>query len=140
VPIKNILAVIVFILWFVLGVLFAFVLSFSSIMNIDTNALLKKDPLLVVVFDGVDLIVTGLFVLIFSNEIGMWSSKLRKRISTKFPLWKRMSGLPEEKVQYYLSFEYNSRMVLISALILIAIGVLLSVIVLAMRRDITLFN
>ena len=78
------------------------------------------------VINGVYLIATGLLILIFRNAVGLWSSQLKTWVGARFPLWGKMSGLPEEKVQDYLSLEFNRRMALIAALVLIVTGITLS--------------
>ena len=127
VPLKNTLAVLVFILWFGIGLLFAFILPLSSSMNIDMKNIFKDDPCLVLIIHGIYISITGFLIIIFRNEVGMWSAHIRTRIGNTFPLWKRISGLSEEKVQYYLSFDFNRRMAIIAALLLIALGIVLSV-------------
>ena len=127
IPLKNTLAVSVFILWFGIGLLFAFILPLSSSMNIDMKNIFKNDPCLVVIIHGIYMSITGFLIMIFRNEVGMWSAHIRTKIGNTFPFWKKISGLSEEKVQYYLSFDFNRRMAIIAALLLIALGLVLSV-------------
>jgi hypothetical protein len=44
-------------------------------------------------FNGVYLIATGLLVLIFRNEVGMWSSQLRTWIGAIFPYLEKNVGV-----------------------------------------------
>jgi len=128
VPLKNTFAVLVFILWFGIGILFAFILPLSSFINIDMKNIFDNDPFLVVIIHGIYMSITGFLIIIFRNEVGMWSAHIRTRIGNTFPLWKNISGLPEEKVHRYLSFEFNRRMAIITSLFLIALGIILTVI------------
>jgi hypothetical protein len=125
VPLKNTSAVLVFTLWFGIGLLFSFILPLSSFMNIDMKNILK-DSYVVIIFHGIYMSVTGFLIIIFRNEVGMWSAHIRTKIGNTFPLWKNISGLPEEKVQHYLSFKFNRRMATITALVLILLGIVLS--------------
>ena len=84
-------------------------------------------PFLVVILNGIYMSITGILIIIFRNEVGMWFAHIRTRIGTTFPLWKNISGLPEEKVHYYLSFEFNRRMAIITSLFLMALGIVLTV-------------
>jgi hypothetical protein len=127
VPLKNIFAVIVFTLWFGIGLLFVFVLPLSSFINIDMKNFFNNNPRLVVIFHGIYMSVTGFLIMSFRNEVGMWSAHIRTRIGNTFPVWENISGLPEEKVQCYLSFEFNRKMTIITALFLMALGIILSV-------------
>jgi len=96
-------------------------------MNINIKNVFNNDPCLVVIIYGIYMSVTGFLIMIFRNEIGLWSAHIRTSIGNRFSVWKKISGLPEEKVQYYLSFEFNRRMIIITALFLISLGIVLSV-------------
>ena len=134
VPLRNTFAVIVFTLWFVIGLLFAFILPLSSFTDINMKIHFNNYPRLVVIFHGLYMSVTGLLILIFRNEFGMWSAQIRKKIGDTFPAWKKMSGLPEEKVQYYLSFEFNRRMAVFAAILLIVLGIVFSMLFLSFAK------
>ncbi|MCD6320021.1 MAG: hypothetical protein J7M03_05000 [Candidatus Desulfofervidaceae bacterium] len=75
----------------------------------------------------------SILMIIFRNEVGMWTANYRKRIGDKYPAWKKMSGLPEEKLQYYFSLEFNRKMVVVSAIVMIIISIVLMIVVMIIR-------
>ena len=100
----------------------------SNFVGIDLKALKEQYPGFPFLFNGMCLIVVGILNIMFRNEFGIWAASYRKRLADKYPAWKKMSGLPEDKVEYYLSVEFNRKMVILGAVILIVAGASLVVI------------
>ncbi|MFH1692414.1 MAG: hypothetical protein ABIC68_07645 [Candidatus Omnitrophota bacterium] len=118
-------AVIALIIFLVLVLAFVLFLPVSALFGLDVALVIRKNPLFGFFAGGGLLIVFGLLLLIFQNEAGMWSAEYRQGIADKYPAWKKMSGLTEEKVRYYFSFEFNRRMVVVGAWINLVIGLVL---------------
>ena len=107
--------------------MFIFAAPLCNLIGVDLKVLRENSATVPLIFNGVCMAIIGILGIIFRNEYGMWSANYRKRLANKHPMWKRMSGLPEKKVQYYLSIDFNRRMVIIGAVILIVVGVLLAI-------------
>ena len=121
---KNRLAVafVLFALWVAGGFLPLAAMAVGEALDVPVGPMLRQHPGILSVILGVWLWVFSGISLAFRDEFGMWSAKFRQRLAEMFPWWKKMAGLPEEKVQYYLSLEFSRKMVVVGAWITIAVG------------------
>ena len=78
------------------------------------------------IFNGICLIIVGILGIIFRDKYGQWSADYRKRLAERFPAWKRLSGLPDDKLKYYFSLDFNRRMIVAGGVILIVVGIILT--------------
>ena len=115
-------AFVVFALWVVGGFLPLAAMAVGQALDVPVGPMLRQHPGILPVFLGVWLWVFSAINLAFRDEFGQWSAKFRRRMAEKFPWWKRMAGLSDEKVQYYLSLEFNRKMVVVGAWVTIALG------------------
>lgn len=120
---KDKLVTTILILYFSTYILIA---PISYLLGINLELLREKYPTFPLILNGVYLMVAGILGIIFRNEFGTWSANYRKRLADRYPAWKKMSGLPEEKVEYYLSAEFNRKMAITAAVILLSVGFLLT--------------
>jgi hypothetical protein len=67
-------------------------------------------------------LILGGLTLLFSRIIGKWNAQLRYWIAIKFPFWTQMSGLPPEKVAYYLTEEFGRKQALVSGVIFLILS------------------
>ncbi|MFH0790074.1 MAG: hypothetical protein V2A64_00410 [Candidatus Omnitrophota bacterium] len=72
--------------------------------------------------------IFGLLHLLFCNTIGGWNAAFRKWLAKKFPFWAKMAGLPEDKLQYYLSNEFGRKQAILTGTIFILLGVIFTLI------------
>ncbi|MFH1847175.1 MAG: hypothetical protein ABH869_06450 [Candidatus Omnitrophota bacterium] len=124
---KNRLAVKTFLSAVFLGILFILSVPISRLLNIDIERIVILNPGIPIIFTGVYISIISIITFIFQNEVGMWSANSRKWISNKCPVWEKMSGLPEEKVQKYFSLEFNRKMVMVGAIINFFLGLCLTI-------------
>ena len=107
---------------------FIFIVPISNFIGIDLKALKKQYPGFPLLLNGICLFIVGILGIVFRKEFGLESANFRKKIAEKFPAWKKMSGLPEDQVEYYLSVEFNRKMATIGAVTLIIVGASLIII------------
>ena len=74
--------------------------------------------------------VFGFLSILFCDKLGIWNSVIRNWIAKRFPFWAKMSGLPEEKLQYYLSKEFGRKQAILSGVILIILGIIFTLLTL----------
>lgn len=117
--------IVAFIICAFLALVFIFMLPISALFGFDITAAVKKYPVIGFAVPGALMLLFSLLLLIFRDEAAMWSAKYRQGIADKYPAWKKMSGLPEDKVKYYFSFEFNRKMVVVAAWINLAVGLIL---------------
>ncbi len=79
-------------------------------------------------FNGICLVIMGVISIVFRDKFALWASEYRRRLADKYPAWKKISGLPDEKVEYYLSVGFCRKMVIVSAVILIIVGIFLFIV------------
>lgn len=131
---KNKFAMIIFIIFIFLVLIFVFFLPVSALFGFDVSDVIKKKPLLIFFSGGGLLILFGVLLLIFQKEAGMWSAKYRQGVADKYPAWKKMSGLSEDRVRHYFSYDFNRKIVVTAAWINLVIGFVFVVIAALLRR------
>jgi len=129
---KDKLAKTVFILCVLVGLLFIFIIPLSKVFGINTEVLMEK-RIFLLMFPAVYMSMISILMLIFRNEAGMWAANYRKKMADKYPVWKKMAGLPEEKLQYYFSVEFNRKIIVVSAIIMIIISFLLMAVIIVIN-------
>lgn len=136
---KDRSAIVAFIICALFVLIFIFILPVSALFGLDITVVIKNYPILGVAAPGGLMILFGILLLVFKNEAGMWSAKFRQGIADKYPAWKRMAGLPEDKIAYYFSFEFNRKLVVVAAWINLAVGLVLVVIAMMISAKSGLF-
>ena len=119
---RLVLAFVVFGVWVVAAGLPLGAMAVGPAAGVPVKDLLDRHPGILGVFYGVHVALLGVIFLVFRDELGLWSARFRQRFAEKHPWWKKMAGLSEEKVQYYLSFEFNRKMMIVGAFILFVLG------------------
>lgn len=66
--------------------------------------------------------IFGFLLLLFCDTIGVWNATFRKWLAKKFPFWGKMAGLPEDKLRYYLSYEFGRKQAILTGIIFILLG------------------
>ncbi len=113
---------------FICILLFIFIILISNFVGVDLKSLKERCPGFPFLFNGICLFIVGIFGIIFREEFGLMDANFRRKIAERFPWWKKMSGLPDEKVEYYLSVKFNRKMAIIGAMMFILVGVFLIII------------
>jgi len=117
-----------FIVCGVFVLVFLFILPISSLMGFDIKSLMTRYPALSFAVPGGLMILFSVLLLIFRTEAGNYSANYRKKLAEKHPGWKKMAGLPEEKLEYYFSLEFNRKMIVVAAYINLVVGLILIIV------------
>jgi len=104
---------------------FVFIAPLSSMFGIDLAAIKKQHPGFPFLLNGACLFVVGVLGIVFREQFGKANARFRKKLAQKFPAWRRMAGLSDEEVEYYLSEGFNTRMALVAAIVLAVVGAIL---------------
>lgn len=120
---KKIFALLAFILWLLIGVAFIFGVPISQFFNFNLVNFLRANRGVLIIFIGAYVILFSLLILSFKEEAGIWASRYKKWLQKRIPVW-GVTNLAEDKMQIYLSPEFNSKIMVIMAYINIFLGVI----------------
>ena len=105
-----------------------FIIPIGNFIGIDWKFLKRQYPGFPFLLNGICLFIVGILGIIFRDECGLANADFRRKIAEKFPAWKKMSGLPEDQVEYYLSVKFNRKIATIGAVALAIVGASLIII------------
>jgi len=116
-----ILSKVVLFLYVVAGLILVCVIPLARGLGLDENSLRQ----LHFIVPGIYLLGLGILIILFREDVGYWNCLYRTWIAKKFPFWAALSGISYDELETtYLSLDYSRKMVFITAVVLIAIGVL----------------
>ena len=123
-----ILAFVLFILWIGAAFLPLAALHIGAKGDGPVRDVFRDQPGIILTFLGAWLWLLSAILFGFRDALGLWSAKFRQRLAEKLPGWKKLAGLSEEKAQYYLSFQFNRKMMVVGAVITLLVGAVFVVI------------
>lgn len=108
----------------IMGVVLSLIMRDVS-SPVDMKGVFTRKPGGPVVLAGFLLVVLSAATLVFRNQMGSWVTGFRRWLADFFPNWKRLSGLPDDQVEQYLTREFSRKMVVVGAAIDLCVGLCL---------------
>ena len=111
--------------------LYLLIVPAADFAGADWVAIKQRYPLFPLILTGTFLVLVGIVQLVFRKELGRTNAESKREMARRHPKWKKLSGKTDEELERYFTAEYNERLTVIGAVLLLVVGIALTIVGLA---------